>query len=297
MKKSQIPKKIFFQAALSAVALVLSLVLYFSSTTSVAWFSNNKQVAATGASVSVEYDDMEVEFHVYKCLSGATTATDRDEDGTLFTVSDFDFLQYDIIFGEMNKYTPVLLYMRVTGSDVPEDGGTITITLNRADLLPVVDESGAVTGTVARETVDAKGKLSDYNSSVIRYYAAIDKSLYGTDIAAMYDDVKLASGYDPSLAGASTTPWINACFTACENPEEEEVSDRTYTHEPTITLSATYQASDFRDGGLDLYLLMVYDTALSQDYSGGIQNFGASIEEGNDKVLLNDLAEIKLAHS
>ena len=210
---------------LSLGTLAVSLFAWFSTSSTFSWFSQNKQVDASGMAVQIKAEEnVDIQMDVYKYIektkpeddsSGSTTEVGTGEyhvqkrsDTNNYPLS---LARYDRVFKEDNIYSPILLKLTLTGG-MYTNGETLPLKIHHdtsKDTTVIADSTGTTTGTVDGKTY----RLSSYISSVV----SIKAMVYNDPIT--YDDATEKDDYESEAGKIFQT--MRAKFDATENVEYE----------------------------------------------------------------------------
>ena len=240
----------FTSTAVIGIVIVIAFVLLLNP--SLAWFSSNKQVTGTGTGVRVGYDDFHVSATCYQYDPKESVVK------TFSDLSEIDFNPYDLVFWARNRYTPVVVALKMTGSSLPSEG-TVNVRITR-DLL--ADPDGYSTD---QETGHIQ--LTECFSSIMRVTAYLGNSSYSESAETLYSRVDSAAHYDYVR---SRTGNVNEYATNAQ-PQSVVFTDVTMNgnlidsvdKEDYVDLSVRYTSGDFviEDGvsTLIVYLYVTYD--------------------------------------
>lgn len=296
MQENKLFKKQIINILSAALALAVTFFSY--GVISFGWFSQNKAVDADGIEMNLAYEDIQVEYSVYMWNIDAQAGSNLDKYGNIINISDITMHTHDLIFKARNKYTPVVIRIAITGSDMPVFGNAV-VTIDR-------DTSIDVYSTQEGHTTE----LSEYSSSIVRVTAAKGAGYYATtsgvaDINTIYNRVvngDSANGIT-AIKGNETTFDTKTFTTVTEN-----AGSYTYTKLDTLTFTIAYTQDDWNDTDgdsipdtLNIYLLMDYDSIdasdtvpdLTEIYCIG-HNINSGVISFDNKVSLkNDLVKIR----
>ena len=242
----------FTSTAIIGIVVVIALVLFLNP--SLAWFSYNKQVSGTGMGVRVGYDDFHVSATCYQY------DPKKSKVKTFSDLSEIDFNPYDLVFSARNRYTPVVVALKITGASLPSKG-TVNVRITR-DLS--ADPEGFSTDQGGHK------HLIEVFSSVMRVTAYVGKSYYSDSAEMLYSQVDSSAHYDyvRSQTGnvneyASNAQPQSVVFTAVEMIQDSNLIS-SVTKAGYVDISVRYNNEDVfvtEDGvsTLIVYLYVTYD--------------------------------------
>lgn len=261
MKKSKNRTNLKITLALSTV--IFSLVSSFVGT--IAWFSSNTQVMATGCSITVYADDTELSYSIYRFdIDQNYPVYLSDDDATGFVLN-----QYDVVFKERNKYNPLYLEISLAGASLGSSGSLSFVLQRDTSISPM----------------DANNYLSSSFTSVTKFAIGTNSSIQ--------------SGiYNPMNSVNDTWNNLNAAFFARDSLDQLATQSFTsgtsghYTKYDSLTFSVNYDSSDFVNGVLYIFLYINYDSTLAENYSN---EHGISIGGSLNYTLHDDLTTLSIA--
>ena len=254
LTKSQKMKLIGSLASTAFLGFMIVIALVILLNPSLGWFSTNKQVSEAGMGVRVGYDDFHVSATCYQYDPKA------EEVRSFSDLSEIDFNPYDLVFWSRNRYTPVVVALKVTGNSLPESG-ELRVRITR-DLS--ADPEGFSTDQGGHK------HLIEVFSSVMRVTAYVGKSYYSDSAETLYSRVDSTAHYDyvRSQTGnvneyASNAQPQSVVFTAVEMIQDSNLI-RSVTKAGYVDISVRYNNEDdfvTEDGvsTLIVYLYVTYD--------------------------------------
>ena len=284
---------------LSLVFRLIAMIVTFAMliTTIFAWTSLNKDTNSDNMDMSIEYDLFFVEPTYYKY----NVKDERVE--TSSDLTSINFNPYDLVFRSRNRYTPIVVAIKMTGEDLNKSGGTITIQINRNESLSGYDTDG-----------EGKMHLSHIFTSIMRVTAYVGSSYYSDTPQTLFENVDSTDHY--SAARAQVTETGNSkLFTSATMENQNDGYRLTGITKKNVTISVDYTSSDFNtiDGEqtLFVYLYFTYDEGYTTindalDYYGLLgkyQKTSESLSLGSGDItdtsikFENDLVSIRVSHS
>lgn len=277
------PKAKVAKLAYAFVGVIVSGAILVAATTSVAWFSHNRKTDANEMQIKTLQDDTEAQYSVYKwdfeegdIENGHGTNVDS-ESNPLTLGTGFKLNTHDVVFTSENEYNPAFVRIELTGSKYEGKSGSLTVTLTRS---------------TAKD--DANNVLTETLSSVAQFACTTGAVAYVEDADPVYknafamfcneDDGKLKESGD----------FTRARFTTYDTNTDGE-GNHTYSNfQKTNQLQFTvnYNAGDWTDGKLYIYLCICYDEILAEMVARGNTDFSAFLDIGTSKEMENDLSEI-----
>lgn len=249
--------------------LVFTSVLLAIGSKAYGWFSNNRNVGGSGAGVNVLRNDVSARYEVYVYdinINRPSNTKIVDDEEVELTVKDIEFQQYDVTFRSRNRYTPIIIRIKLSGDNLlvePGETGSIFITIRRQG------ESDLSTDT-----------LPLTSSSVMRFTGITNGSVDTSTAETLYGDVD-ALLYDSTRATITNTT-NSKTFATIEEVNSEEI----FNIESDITLTVSYDNSSFVNGKLDVFLYVTYDELLIGKLPGTV---------GDEAItLVNDFAMLSV---
>ena len=256
----------FGRVAAPLIALLVTIAMLIAS--SVAWFTNNRNLDSNDMDMALAVDDTQAIYEAYKFDIDNMVGVDEieNEAGELekLDISNLDLNQYDTIFSVQNQYTPAFAKIKITRNTTMDWNGTVYVTITRDSTV---------------DGLEADGKLTERISSILRFTAVVDPTantitdpndLYTHINEACYDDV---SKYKETHDHSTTFVSVHG-----------EGEGHTHLKADSITVGVDYTESDWyldSDGcyKLNVYLYMSYDVQLIECYID---------EHSGDKLDFND---------
>ena len=249
--------------------LVFTSVLLAIGSKAYGWFSDNRNVGANGAGINVLGNDVSAHYEVYVYdinINRPSNTKIVDDEEVELTVKDIEFQQYDVTFRSRNRYTPIIIRIKLSGDNLlvePGETGSIFITIRRQG------ESDLSTDT-----------LPLTSSSVMRFTGITNGSVDTSTAETLYGDVD-ALLYDSTRATITNTT-NSKTFATIEEVNSEEI----FNIESDITLTVSYDNSSFVNGKLDVFLYVTYDELLIGKLPGTV---------GDEAItLVNDFAMLSV---
>ena len=249
--------------------LVFTSVLLAIGSKAYGWFSNNRNVGGSGAGVNDLRNDVSARYEVYVYdinINRPSNTKIVDDEEVELTVKDIEFQQYDVTFRSRNRYTPIIIRIKLSGDNLlvePGETGSIFITIRRQG------ESDLSTDT-----------LPLTSSSVMRFTGITNGSVDTSTAETLYGDVD-ALLYDSTRATITNTT-NSKTFATIEEVNSEEI----FNIESDITLTVSYDNSSFVNGKLDVFLYVTYDELLIGKLPGTV---------GDEAItLVNDFAMLSV---
>ncbi len=184
---------------LSLGALATSLFAYFSTSSTFSWFASNKEVEASGMSISIKgEDDVDIEAHYYRYVEEQEDDGESGKKGTgVYHVQrdpdELSLTRYDQIFTDDNDYAPLLIQLRLYGGSY-KNGDILPLKIfhdssKDKEVSWTLEESDADNFSIADD--DATYHLSSYLSSVVSVKAMVhnDETIFSeAEINALSSD-------------------------------------------------------------------------------------------------------------
>ena len=276
------------KALMPFIACFLALNLCIVA--SVAWFIINRQAYVDELGMGLAADDTSAVYKAFMYDIEKGMGTDTHPDGTELNVTNVNLNQYDTIFRSQNKYTPVIVQIRLVSSVSMPENGTVYITINRK---------------VAK--AQAESELDLLSSSVVRFTALVDSDeayVESTDADALYrhinkkvllDDTKTIFDEVEGYVG-NDLPHSKTFVTV-----EGEGEGHTHGKVDSITVEATYTAGDWYENSehnmcLNVYLYLTYDVPLIECFMEEQTGGGISLED-NFYSFENDLEMVRVSYA
>ena len=268
-------------ASLVIKSITVVFLMFATAIASFAWFTNNQNVKNKDIQMGIHSEDATATFYVYKYDIESEIET-VDVQTCVTTQNDvvpiiLDFNQYDTVFVDRNKYTPIV----------------IRVDVESENLHLGANETGSVSFTVIRNH-NLREANKYYTSDILRFTTVTprniqttgsqyDVDLYKGFIDDYYDDTKNAT----TVAAASLTN-LSIIFSddSTSGSYEEIVITSSYTNSDLVLLPGTGDEEDsYR---LTVYLFLSYDETLINDYTENSIGFSSQeLDFLNDLTLVN----------
>lgn len=239
----------------TGVILLTVVSIVFASAT-FAWVAMNLENDTSGINMSVEWENALASFSFYKYNIAANKA-EKFQD-----ISDIELNQYDQVFIDRNKYTPLIIQIQVESNKLVDSGtGTVGIKISRDGVHPT----------------------PHYATEVLRFTAITKPQTIapvGDNYAGFYNAFN-AAYYNPVFA-------LNTSGDSFQI-DDYIVSSKVFSNTTDVetTLNATYNSTDTRvideEQVLDVFLFITYDKSKM-----------ASVSGAGEFVFLNDLRTISV---
>lgn len=268
-------------ASLVIKCITVVFLMFATAIASFAWFTNNQNVKNKDIQMGIHSEDATATFYVYKYDITSDTETVHVE--TCVTTQNdvapikLDFNQYDTVFVDRNKYTPIV----------------IRVDVESENLHLGANETGSVSFTVIRNhTLREANKY--YTSDILRFTTVTPRNIQST--GSQYD-VDLYKGflddyYDntKSETAVSAANLTDLSIVFSNDPTstsyDEIIITNNYTNNDLELLPGSGDEDDsYR---LTVYLFLSYDEVLINNYTGGDAGFGTQeLDFLNDLTLVN----------
>ena len=301
-KLKNLPGKQRAKLVYALISVVTSAAVLIAATTTMAWFSSNRDVDASRMQIATEYDDLTARCAVYLWDVDTEKGVSQNEDSTNILLNQGKpFLTYDTIFVERNRYNPVIVEITVTGERYQNKGGTLTVTVERApdQVTPAyVDDAGSPVAEQHSNDTD-----SFFFTSVMNFacgkVAFTQQASYGEASDAfksaddqIYQEAKAAFVTENSSKilefNNGVTP-VN--FIDDSDPEDLKKKD-------SVSFAITYHAGDWQSNELKVYLFINYDDELSADivgastgtFTGDVVHTATNLENDLSRIFIGAVA-------
>lgn len=257
--------------------------LFSVSTAALAWFFSNNPVQGRDK-VRSKVEDLHTSFFVYKYDKNnhGTDLDESTEDETdKLDIKNFKLNTYDTIFVSQNRYTPALIRIHISGTDLPEASAinpqNVSVKINR-DL------------TFVDEDVEEQGKdISFYKCiSSVAHFLLTTNNNYSSYTSGDLDTISdITTFFSDEIA----------LFRASESSATTFFSDQT-TKEDYITLTTQYTSTTTIDNvrHLNLFLFVDYDLTLIEKFTTVVgEQLAADFLSQIDTLLVNDLTSINVS--
>lgn len=260
--------------------MTVALLFFATAIATYAWFTNNQNVKNKNIQMGIHSEDAQATFYVYKY--DVTSEVETVDVQTCITSQDdvvpiaLDFNQYDTVFVDRNKYTPIVIRVDVEGTDLHLSN----------------NETGTVSFTVIRAH-SAREDGEYYTSDILRFTtvypqniasgANYDVELYKGFLEDYYDDTKNATAVSNASLSSRSFIFSNDSTSANYN---EIVITSSYTNSDLTALDNNNdEDTAYR---LSVYLFLSYDEVLITEYTGSSIGFGSQeLDFLNDLTLIN----------
>ena len=292
-KQNKKMQSLIFNFTVTLVLLVVTLFAFLS--VHYGWFASNTVVTATGMNISIDRDDTEAYYYVYKYdtvreIGSKSSKIYEEEEGhgsndvVLNSIANMSLSSYDMIFKDRNARTYVVFRVELTGTKLEREG-TITLILKRNV------HSDTDTNTLVNEE---NNKKFAYISSCVSFKSAAKSSLK-TYLQTNPEN-------EDGLWKAAKTEFNSVSTTKSFMTINSEGSDYLYHKEDTLEFVIPYTDEDWDGNKLYVYLFMDYNidfiTAVYDEYMSGS---GSSSSSGDlseiSLALSNDFVQINAKHS
>ena len=263
--------------ALSSLILTF-LILNMAITASVAWFAINRQMGVNEMGMALKVDETRAVYKAYRYDVDKGEGTDLINGDEELTLGNIVLNQYDTIFSNQNRNTPVFAKITVTRTNSMTDNGKLYITITRQHDVGHEDILAAISSNIIRFTAFVLPDRSD-----------LDK----TDANSLYEHINTAERFK-EVDGYSGNDRPNSktfvTVTEVEGDTEYDVSD-------TLTLEVDYTFDAWYNDGksLNLYLYITYDEDLVKCYLKEHGGGGISLDE-TSVTYINDLKQVTVSH-
>ena len=268
-------------ASLVIKGITVVFLMFATAIASFAWFTNNQNVKNKDIQMGIHSEDATATFYVYKYDISSEVET-VDVQTCVTTQNDIvpivlDFNQYDTVFIDRNKYTPIVIRVDVESENLHlgnNETGNVSFTVIRNHSLR--EENKYYTSDILRFTTVTPRNIQSTGSQY-----AVD--LYKGFIDDYYEDTKNST----TVSAASLTSYsIVFSNDSTSSSYEEIVITTNYTNNELELLAGTGDEEDsYR---LTVYLFLSYDEVLINNYTGGDAGFGTQeLDFLNDLTLVN----------
>lgn len=225
--------------------LVFTSMLLAVGSRAFGWFSDNRNVGTSGAGVNVFGNDVSAHYEVYVYdinINRPTNTKIVDDEEIELSVKDIEFQQYDVTFRSRNRYTPIIIRIKLSGDVLSVGAG----------------ETGNIFITIKRQgaAIASTDTLPLTSSSVMRFTGITNGSVDTSTAEDLYGDVD-ALLYDSTRATITNTTNSKTFATI-----EEVNNEQFFNIESEITLTVSYDNDCIINGQLDVFLYVTYDELL-----------------------------------
>ena len=314
-------------ASLIIKSITVVFLMFATVVASVAWLTNNKNVKNKDIQMGIHTEDAQATFYIYRYnidtseVDKITCAVTQD----VVTPMNLVFNQYDTVFVDRNKYTPMIIRVDVDSTNLGlASGETGTVSLNLIRSIASRMEEKLYTSDILRFTVvdartvsinslpsDIRTIYNNFSSTELENFnKAINGEITEETMAAntsTYANVyKVFKAYNNALYDGFLEDYYektkNATVVANNNLTSKSFNfslDSTFSTYHEITIYDTYNSNDSltvlsTDGDdtlyrLTLYLFVSYDEALiSEVINSQGATFGSQeVDFHNDLTLIN----------
>lgn len=260
--------------------IAVALLFFATAIASFAWFTNNQNVKNKNIQMGIHSEDAQAIFYVYKY--DVTSEVETVDVQTCITSHDdvvpitLDFNQYDTVFVDRNKYTPIIIRVDVEGTNLfLSNNETGTVSFNVIRTHTAREEGKYYTSDILRfTTVYPQNIASGSNYNVELYKGFLDD---------YYDDTKNATAVSNASLISRSFTFSNDSTSTNYN---EIVITSSYTNNDLVALdNNNNEDTAYR---LSVYLFLSYDEVLITEYTGSSIGFGSQeLDFLNDLTLIN----------
>lgn len=226
--------------------------------TTIAWFSMNKDVGASGMGVKIEKPETRFDATVYRYVKqqdGSFQLNSFVSSNSAHLTPQLTLNEYDVIFLDNNVYTPVVMRLGLTGGRLPQ-AGTVTVRIVRNDNPLIVN-----------------GNLQPYFTAVTNFTCDIDGAYYSNNISTLYNNA--LSG----MENLTASKFISSNDVTTDN----------------LTFNLSYTPSDFNGNVLNVYILIRYEESYANRLVR--ESLDNSTELITNFEMTNDISVITVDHT
>ena len=260
------------------LVLALAVIVIGSfATSSYGWHASNNKTDSVGMNVGVNENSFNANFEYLQY--------DVKQESYLISsdLSNIDFNPYDLVFRSRNRYTPVVIRIGISGSEL-QSSGQVTVTIRRDTTKP------------ATEIINNKIYMSRFCTSVMRFTPYIG-DYYSSTTSTQYTNIDTDSHFNACRALVGDDASGSQVFTTVNrtgNAIDSIVKDN------SISFSFAYTSSNIVNDTLYVFIYITYDEGYNGSAYNGLtgvyQSTSGLTTIGDTSVeFVNDLSSIKVS--